>query len=265
MDPSGLVRVHANRRRQDKRHPWPCLPGTRRSASISPRSAPQAQRWAFLHRTAPRGKRRPSAHSTVARARQVARSPTSGHPGMGSGYWTGKAIRSSRPAGIGGPPSSHKARMPGWTSRWGRGSPGHGPEDQETFEPWLSVCAFRPRLRASARARTAHSRVVPSRHPRGRHSGDRIGTEASRDATSPRRLHGCRSDQLPASGEMRGGRHPPCRDCIPVGACTRIKRARRGSLCPEAAAWLPSRVRLVAPFLGRGAALRISPGATRSG
>ena len=58
--------------------------------------AANAGRFHFLHRTTPRGKRPPSAQSTVARARRVARSARSGHPaGTGFGYSMSKAIGSS--------------------------------------------------------------------------------------------------------------------------------------------------------------------------
>jgi hypothetical protein len=60
---------------------------------------------------------------------------------------------------VGGPSSCDRARMPGWASRWGRGSLGHG--RSRDVRPWPPVCArFRPRLRSSARARTVRSRVV---------------------------------------------------------------------------------------------------------
>jgi hypothetical protein len=146
-------------------------------------------RYVFFHRTTPRGKRPPSARSTVARARRVARSPTSGHPaGTGSGYSMSKAIGSSRrarrgagcwlratmappagadieqpdcvAAGVSGPSSSHRARVHGWASRWGRvrSATLRTIRRRSTRAP---VCTrFRPRLRSSARARTAHSRVV---------------------------------------------------------------------------------------------------------
>ena len=68
-------------------------------------------------------------------------------------------------AGVGGPSSSHRERMPGWTSRWGRGSLGHTQDDHETFDrgrrcaPAVAVVGTRPggalacrRERASARA-----------------------------------------------------------------------------------------------------------------
>jgi hypothetical protein len=37
-------------------------------------------------------------------------------------------------AGVGGPSSSHRERMPGRTSRWGRGSLGHTQDDHQTFD-----------------------------------------------------------------------------------------------------------------------------------
>jgi len=63
--------------------------------------------------------------------------------------------------GVGGPSSCDRARVPGWTSRWGRGRLGHVQDDQETFDPRLPVLrSLRLRLRSSARARTVRSRVV---------------------------------------------------------------------------------------------------------
>jgi hypothetical protein len=38
-------------------------------------------------------------------------------------------------AAIGGPSSSDRARMSGWTSRWGLGPLGDAQDDQETFDP----------------------------------------------------------------------------------------------------------------------------------
>ena len=74
-------------------------------------------------------------------------------------------------AGVGGPSFSHRARMPGWTSRWGRGPLGHAQDDQDV-RPWPPVCArFRWRLRSSARARTARS---PCRPERGRRPESRL-------------------------------------------------------------------------------------------
>lgn len=96
---------------------------------------------------------------------------------------------------------------------------------------------------------------APGRRPERQRPSDAAGYRSEREsACRDLVLARCETDVIHGA-----------ETCIRVGACTRIKRARRGSLCPEAAAWLPSRVRLVAPFLGGGAALRISPGATRSG
>jgi hypothetical protein len=66
-------------------------------------------------------------------------------------------------AGVGGPSSSHRARMPGWTCRWGRGPLGDSQDVSGDVRRRALACArFRPRLRSSACARTARSRVVPS-------------------------------------------------------------------------------------------------------
>ena len=96
----------AGSRSNPNRRPGPgaanCTQTLPRVLSVAPGregipSRDHAQRCAFLHRTTPRGKRRPAAHSTVAPARRVTRSPTSGHPaGTGSGYSMSKAIGSSR-------------------------------------------------------------------------------------------------------------------------------------------------------------------------
>ena len=147
-------------------------------------SRDHAQRCAFLHRTTPRGKRPPSAHSTVARARRVARSPTSGHPaGTGSGFSMSKAIGSSRRArpGAGGwlrTTMAPSARAPIANSRialrrdvaprrlltgrastdgrpGGEGSAGRRLGRARDVRARAPVCArFRARLRSPARVRT---------------------------------------------------------------------------------------------------------------
>jgi hypothetical protein len=76
--------------------------------------------------------------------------------------------------------------------------------------PSREACSLRSGAEVSTRA--------PARRPEQGRSGlalgrSHLGQSERRDATpSPRRLHGCRSDQLPASGEMREGRRPRCRD-----------------------------------------------------
>jgi hypothetical protein len=53
--------------------------------------------------------------------------------------------------------------------------------------PWPPVCArFRPRLRSSARARTAHSRVVPCERRKRRIGDDRIGAKGGALRAVPR-------------------------------------------------------------------------------
>ena len=42
---------------------------------------------------------------------------------------------------VGGPSSCDRPRMPGWTSRWGRGRLGHIQDDQETFDRGCRSCA----------------------------------------------------------------------------------------------------------------------------
>jgi hypothetical protein len=42
---------------------------------------------------------------------------------------------------VGGPSSCDRARMPGWTSRWGRGRLGPVQDDQETFDRGCRFCA----------------------------------------------------------------------------------------------------------------------------
>jgi hypothetical protein len=125
----------------------------------------------------------------VARARRLARSPTSGHPaGTGSGYSMSKAIRSSRRARLGAgcwlrttmpPPAGAEIEQPDCVAAGvgGRrpltarasadGRPGGSARRRRTIRRRSTpgpVCArFRPRLRSSAHARTARSPVVRSR------------------------------------------------------------------------------------------------------
>jgi hypothetical protein len=85
--------------------------------------------------------------------------------------------------GVAGPSSYHRAHMPGWASRWGRGSARPRSGRSRDVRPRAPVRArFRPRLRSSARAQTARSRVVLSRRAPDRHLGARIRAKRARGA-----------------------------------------------------------------------------------
>jgi hypothetical protein len=92
--------------------------GMRLSASIVPPAA-YADRRAFLHRTTALGKTTPSAHAASAPA-GTARSPMASHrwarsPAIQTASRSGRRAESSGPiaraAGVGGPSSSHRARV----------------------------------------------------------------------------------------------------------------------------------------------------------
>jgi hypothetical protein len=80
--------------------------------------------------------------------------------------------------GVGGPSSSHRARMPGWASRWGRVRSATLRTIQRRSTPGAGLRRCRPRLRSSARARTARSRVVRSERPHRPGGGDCIQAKA---------------------------------------------------------------------------------------
>jgi hypothetical protein len=67
-------------------------------------------------------------------------------------------------AGVGRPSSSHSARMPGWTSRWGRGSLGHAQDDRESAVA-AGLRSLSPAVAASPLARTARSLVDDEQEP----------------------------------------------------------------------------------------------------
>ena len=94
-------------------------------------------------------------------------------------------------AGVGGPSSSHRARVHGWASRWGRGPLGHAQDDPETVDPGPGLrslshavavrrrpdgaLACRPK-RASAKARW------DARSSRRNTSGRAVASTATRSA-----------------------------------------------------------------------------------
>ena len=162
-DLSGLA-INPNRR------PGPgaanCTQTLPRVLSVAPGrkgipSRDHAQRCAFLHRTTPRGKRPPSAHSIVARARPVARSPTSGHPaGTGSGYSMSKAIGSSRRRTPAARPEQARAGPALGTLPSGR-KPAQGRDAVSSPAPWMPVgpapCFWRNVRRTSSTVPRLHA------------------------------------------------------------------------------------------------------------
>ena len=94
-----------------------------------------------------------------------------------------------RGGGVGGPSSSHRARMPGWTSRWGRGPLGHALDDQETFDPGRRL---RPLSPAVAVVGTRPDGALACR-PRAGVSSAPVETPAcQRSSGAPRSRFACR-------------------------------------------------------------------------
>jgi hypothetical protein len=124
-------------------------------------------------------------------------------------------------AGVGGPSSSRRARMPGSTSRWGEGFARPRSGRSRDVRPRPPVCAVCLWLRSSARARTARSRVVRSGselHVGGcgyaRLLWARSGGEVRRSRVwRSRGLTSWRTVGHSHAGRrtLVGGRRPPCR------------------------------------------------------
>jgi hypothetical protein len=101
---------------------------------------------------------------------------SSRRPRRGAGWWlrttmappAGANIEQSDcgAAGVGGPWSSHRARVHPWVSRWRRGPLSHAQDDQETFDRRAGLHSLSSAVAACAHARTARSRVVRSERPR---------------------------------------------------------------------------------------------------
>jgi hypothetical protein len=147
-------------------------------------------------------------------------------------------------AGVGGPSSSHRERMPGRTSRWGRGSLGHTQDDHQTFD--------RGR-------RCARGRGRPHAHGRGARvsSGAGVGSGQWR-----RRLIKGAAAQRPAA------RSSDCSDSSNSAASGRPKRGADTAAFGEEQWSRPTRVPLVrggsrrrggAPFKTGLAALKQHP------
>ena len=93
-------------------------------------------------------------------------------------------------AGVGGPSSSHRERMPGRTSRWGRGSLGHTQDDHQTFDRGRR-CA---RAVAVVGTRTGGALACRPERASARASGD-AGLSKEQLRSGPRRV--------PATAQIR--------------------------------------------------------------
>jgi hypothetical protein len=121
----------------------------------------------------------------------------------GSPYWVA--------GGVGGPSSSRRARMPGRASRWGGSArPRSGRSRHMRFRAPV-YARFGPRLRSSARGRTARSQLVPSERASTRLRDARFSKQR-RYVRCPRLLRWSVSSEAVAPGEQRGehGRLLPC-------------------------------------------------------
>jgi hypothetical protein len=154
--PQGTIRERLVQRRPDA-----C---SRRRAGVSVEPCPPRQCAAVA---------RAAAHVALAAMRattHVEGKPiwSSRRPRRGAGWWlrttmappAGRRNRAARLRGGGRrrPVVLSQARMPRWTSRWGRGPLGHAQDDQETFDP---VRRFAP-----AFARGCGRRHAPGRRAR---------------------------------------------------------------------------------------------------
>jgi hypothetical protein len=126
-------------------------------------------------------------------------------------------------AAIGGPSSSDRARMSGWTSRWGMGPLGDAQDDQETFDP-------------GRRCAPAFARGCGRRHSPGRRArvSSAAGASAARTRALARGLKRARGALLSAlSGTLAKAGAMPVRRAVrgpPGTEMTREDRSRAPGL-----------------------------------